>query len=84
MKSDPITFTQYESVLKELGFSKKVIPKSHVRYDHTPSETILLVRLHKPSKELPWHVKADARPQLSERGVIEAEEFEARLRALAA
>ena len=44
-----ITFAQFDAVLEELGFSKTVIPTSHVNYRHEASDTQLMVRLHKPA-----------------------------------
>ena len=79
-----LTFAQFERVLTELGFRKKSVPKTGIAYVHSPTDTIVLVRKHKPSETVPWHVLAAARVQLDGRGVIEAEEFDRMLHAAAA
>ena len=43
-----------------------------------------MVRLHKVSEAVPWHVMAYVRQQLDGRGVIEAEDFDALLHIAAA
>ena len=84
MPTDRTTFAQYEAVLKELGFQKRVLESLHVRYEHAPSGTVLLVRPHQPSDSVPDYVLVSTRSHLSYRGLIEPAEFEAMLHAVAA
>ena len=79
-----VTFAQLEHILTELGFVKNVVPKTGVAYEHPPTQTLFVVRLHKPDEIVPGKVLLAAQLQLDGRGVIEAAEFEQMLRNVAA
>jgi hypothetical protein len=79
-----VTFNQLETVLTDLGFHKKTIPETGVAYEHPFTETLLVVREHRPDEIVPWHVLASTRHHLEWRGVIEPADFEKRLKAIAA
>jgi predicted RNA binding protein YcfA (HicA-like mRNA interferase family) len=83
-KSNHITFARLESVLKELGFVKKVVPGTGVGYKHPPTGALVVVRLHKPREIVPDYVIVGVRHELEWQGVIEAKEFEEMLQAAAA
>ncbi len=82
--NNSITYAQFEAVLAELGFRKKVIPNDCVAYDHKPSKTLLVAPLHKPQDIVPWNVIASARHHLDWNGVIEPDALEEMLQAAAA
>ena len=79
-----ITFAQFDAVLAELGFKSNVVPGSHVNYEHAKSGAVLMIRLHKPTDVVPNYVLISTRVQLDGQGVIEANNFEAMLSAVAA
>jgi hypothetical protein len=79
-----ITFARFEQIITKLGFAKKMGPQKGVAYFHSPTDTILLVRSHKPSDLVPWHVLASSRVQLDGRGIVSAEEYERMLETAAA
>lgn len=83
-KKNRITFAQLENVLEEIGFTKTVLPDTGVVYRHANSDSMLVVRLHKPREVVPDYVMAATRLQLDEQGIIEGDDFDAMLRATAA
>lgn len=82
--SKSITFAQFEQVLTGLGFRRKAVPEKGIAYVHAATDTIILVRAHKPSEPVPWHILASSRVQLDGRGVIAAADFDEMLKAAAA
>jgi hypothetical protein len=84
MKTKAITFGQFESVLKELGFRRRSVPGTGIAYVRPDMKEFLLVRFHKSSEEVPWHVLAPARRHLDSWGIIDAADFDAMLQSAAA
>lgn len=79
-----IPFAQFDSVLRELGFQKKVVPGKHIAYFHEASDTVMAVRLMEPDELVPDYQMAATRSQLDGRGIIDADEFEEMLKTAAA
>ena len=79
-----VTYAQFEAVLLELGFQKKVIPKDCVTYGHAPSKTLLVVPPHMPQDPVPSHVMVSARHHLDWNGVINPDALDEMLHAAAA
>ena len=79
-----ISFHVFEQFLHDLGFAQGVVPGSHVWYEHAPSGTVLMARLHDPNDSVPWHTLASARKLLTERGVVLPEVFDKLTRAAVA
>ena len=73
---DTVTFTVFNHMLRQLGFTQGTVPGSHVYYEHPESGTVVMARLHKPSDQVPWHTFASTRKILIERGLVTADELE--------
>jgi predicted RNA binding protein YcfA (HicA-like mRNA interferase family) len=82
--SDTVPFEAFEKYLDELGFTQGSVPGSHVWYEHAPSGTIIMARLHGPKDPVPWHTLASARKVLVERGLAAPEDFDKLTRAAVA
>lgn len=79
MKNDRIPFDRLRKLLLDLGFKELTGPGVPLWFEHPPSGTILIFRKYRPEEKLNWWDVATARRQLDENGVLEADEFEARL-----
>ena len=79
MKNDRIPFDRLRKILLDLGFVETAIPGPYWYFEHSPSGTILAYRAYQPGESLSWHDLVSTRRQLDERGVLEADEFEALL-----
>ena len=82
--NETITFATLHQFLTRLGFEKTVVPGSHVAYEHPASGSVFMVRPHQPGDAVPWATQTSVRKQLSERGLIEPEEFDALFRSKSA
>ena len=80
----PTTFAALDRLLRHLGFVETVVPGSHVRYEHIPSATVLVLRDHAPGDAVTWADLTTARRFLVERGLIESDAFERLLQEQAA
>lgn len=79
-----IYFAQFDAFMASVGFRITVVPRSHVNYYHEESDTLLPIRLHKPTDFVPDYWIASARGQLDRRGILDAKDFEEKLNAVAA
>jgi predicted RNA binding protein YcfA (HicA-like mRNA interferase family) len=84
MRETAVSFATFEKFLHNLGFTQGTVPGSHVWYEHEPSGTVIMARLHKPEDRVPWHTFVSAQQLLVERGLVSAEEFEKMERGAAA
>ena len=82
--SEPITFAVLDSVLTQLGFQITKVPKSHVAYRHSASDTALYFPLHRPKDLVPAISVVGIRKVLVDRGVVEAARLDEMLQASAA
>jgi hypothetical protein len=78
-KNDNIPFSHLRKVLLNLGFVETLIPGPYFRFKHAPSETLLFYRDYQPDDLITWADHVKTRKFLDERGVLEADEFEALL-----
>ena len=74
--SKPVPFAALDNLLRRLGFAETAVPGSHVRYEHTPSGTVLVLRAHRPGELASWSDTTVVRRFLVEKGLIEGDAFE--------
>jgi hypothetical protein len=82
--NDLITFGALDKLLKSLRFTRTVVSDSSVAYEHRPSDTLLALRPQPPAEEADPRTLIIVRKMLVERGLIEPDAFEKRVRKLSA
>ncbi|MCI0461800.1 MAG: hypothetical protein L0Z62_33025 [Gemmataceae bacterium] len=75
-----IRFAALDRLLADFGFTKTPIDEFNVLYKHPPSGWRIVFPAHRPSDPVDPKSMIIVRKNLDERGVLEADEFEARLR----
>ena len=76
---DHITFCHVRKILLDLGFEETIVPGPYYRFEHSASGTLLLYRDYRPNDLITWADHVKTRKFLDERGILEADEFEALL-----
>jgi len=79
MKNDQVPFDRLRKILHELGFVETRIPGPYLYFEHSPSGTIQVFRDYQPSESVSWHDLVSTRIHLDANGLLEADDFEARL-----
>jgi len=79
LKNDKVSFECLRKVLRDLGFVETVVPGPYLLFEHSPSGTLLPYRAYKADDSVSWADLVMTRRLLDERGLMEAEEFEALL-----
>ena len=79
MRNDQIPFSHLRKVLLDLGFAETVVPGPYRVFEHAPSETLLFYRDYRPEDAITWADHVKTRKFLDEKGILETEDFEARL-----
>jgi len=79
MPNNTITFAALRQLLSDLGFVEKVLPQSHVVFEHAPSDTIFVFRPYRPRDRVADYDLVGVRRHLDERGLLECGDFENRL-----
>ena len=79
MNNDKIPFERLRKVLLDLGFVETAIPGPYLFFRHPPSDTIFAYRAYRPRDSVLWHDFVTTRRQLDERGLLDADTFEALL-----
>jgi hypothetical protein len=72
-------FSRLQHLLEELGFQEKVVPGSHIYFEHSPSGTLLLYHVYDSEEPLTWADFVKTRKFLDERGLLRREQFEERM-----
>ena len=76
---DSIPFRHVRKILLDLGFVETVVAGPYFRFEHSPSGTLLFYRHYRPNDLLTWTDHVKTRKFLDERGILEADGFEALL-----
>ncbi len=76
MKISMVTFATLQHVLEGLGFVKTEVPRSHIYFEHTPSDSLLLFRLYRPREKVSDVDLIRVRKFLDEKGIIEPDALE--------
>jgi predicted RNA binding protein YcfA (HicA-like mRNA interferase family) len=71
-----VAFATLDSFLRRLGFTATTVAGSHLRYEHAPSGTVLVLREYHPTDPVTWADLTVVRRFLLERGLVEEEAFE--------
>ncbi|HVX85031.1 MAG TPA: hypothetical protein VH253_09465 [Phycisphaerae bacterium] len=71
-----ITYGELEDLLMAEGFSKTVVPRSHVAFDRKEAGASLLLPIHKRGDEAPPRHVAMVRGTLVDFGVMKKQDFE--------
>jgi len=74
--NNTISFARLRNLLMSLGFQETIVPQSHVVYEHSGSGTTLVFRLYQLDERVSWNDVAVARKFLTERGLLDEDEFE--------
>jgi predicted RNA binding protein YcfA (HicA-like mRNA interferase family) len=74
--TDVIPFATLRTILGDFGFEETTIPGSHIFFEHTPSQSVLLFRLYQPEEILHPRDLAKARSFLDLKGLLGAKEFD--------
>jgi hypothetical protein len=69
-------FHALRQVLLDLGFQPKVLPTSHIRFDHPRSETVVVFRPYEEDEAVDRAMLVGVRRLLDERGVVSRDEFD--------
>ncbi len=76
MATNRITYKQLDDLLTRLGFSRKRVEAKWLRYEHKPSELVIVVAAKEPSELVRVTDAVSARRHLVEKGVIAANELD--------
>lgn len=76
MVTNRITYQQFDDLLLQLGFSRKRVEAKWLRYEHAPSELVIVVAEKAPNEPVRVTDAVSARRHLVEKGVISAEELD--------
>ncbi|MCI0463159.1 MAG: hypothetical protein L0Z62_39940 [Gemmataceae bacterium] len=76
MKNNAVPFATLQRVLEGLGFVKKEVPRSHIYFQHDPSDSLLLFRLYRPREKVSEVDLIRVRKFLDEKGIIEPDDLE--------
>jgi hypothetical protein len=74
--NNTIAFATLDGILRRLGFTAITVPGSHVRYEHSPSGTIFVMRDYQPADPVSWADLTTVRRFLVERGFMDEAAFE--------
>jgi hypothetical protein len=77
MTNNQIPFARLRNILHDLGFVETTIPGPYRFFQHSPSGTVLVYRGYQPVDPVSWHDLITTLRQLDERGILEADDFEA-------
>jgi hypothetical protein len=79
MATDSITYKQLEKVLLQLGFSRQRVEPRWLRYEHTDSDTVIVLPEKRPDEIVRVTDVVSACRHLVEKGLVSATEIEALL-----
>jgi hypothetical protein len=74
-----IPFSRLQHLLAGLGFQERVVPDSHIYFEHPPSGTLLLYHVYHANEPLTWADFVKTRKFLDERGLLQREQYEERM-----
>jgi hypothetical protein len=77
MGFDQINYKQLDELLIHLGFSRSRVEPKWLRYEHAPSDTLIVLADKKPSDPVRITDAVSARLHLIEKGLVTAQELEA-------
>ncbi len=76
MESDQITYRQLDELLIHLGFTRSRVEPKWLRYEHAPSDTLIVLADKNPSDMVRITDAVSARRHLIEKGLITPQELE--------
>jgi predicted RNA binding protein YcfA (HicA-like mRNA interferase family) len=76
MASKPTTFAILQGFLERLGFQYKVIPGSHLYFQHPSTGALIPLRLYQPEEELGATDRALVRRVLDDYGLVDRDRFD--------
>jgi hypothetical protein len=79
MSNSDVSLAVFDALLGEAGFTKTEEPDAVVRYEHRPSDTVVMVRMRDMQAPVPWGTLASTRKVLDGRGVLSAADFDRRV-----
>ncbi len=77
MKNEQVPFGRLRQVLLDLGFVATVVSGPYLLFEHSPSGTLLPYREYQPGDSVNWADLVMTRRLLDERGLLDADDFEA-------
>lgn len=76
MTSKKVTYDSLEQLLLHIGFIRGYTAGSHKVYEHTPSDTIILLPPSRPDEVVDAIHLLAVRKTVVERGVLDGDEFD--------
>ncbi len=76
MASKGILFANLQDFLQGLGFTSKVIPGSHVYFQHPDAGALIVLRLYRSEEEVGPTDQVLVRRVLDDYGIVERERFD--------
>ncbi len=83
MANPSVTYGQLFRLLRDLEFVKQPAKRRWIAFEHSPSGTLFLFAAHSPHARAREVDVGSVRKQLTERGLITAQEFSRRMTLLA-
>jgi hypothetical protein len=72
----PITYLQFDSAMRELGFRRVEPANAPIGYKHDASETIVLLREHHPDEVVPAGTLGATRKLVVDRGLVDSKRWD--------
>ncbi|MCI0684700.1 MAG: hypothetical protein L0Y71_21595 [Gemmataceae bacterium] len=76
MATNRITYKQFDELLTHLGFARRRVESKWLRYEHKPSELVIVVAAKDPSELVRVTDAVSARRHLVEKGVVSSNELD--------
>ena len=76
MSKPSIPFADLRRLLLDLAFAEVVVPKSHVGFLHSNSETELFLPIYRPNQRVAPRHLAVVRTMLDGKGLLDGEDFD--------
>ena len=81
MATDPVTYKQLNELLCQLGFARQRVEPKWLRYEHPPSDTVIVLVEKRPNELVRVTDAVSARRHLVEKGLVSEDEIDALLHA---
>lgn len=72
-----MTYRQFWTLLQDLGLQRTLVPGSHVRFTHQPTDTLLMFPIVRGRERVRPHHLAATRFMLDAKGLVSRERWDA-------
>ena len=77
--NDNIPFSHLRKILLDRGFVEKIVPGSHLLFEHAATGTLLFYHEYQAGDCVSWNDHVKTRRFLDERGILDGDVFESLL-----